>query len=84
MSYFKCSKCGKEKFFISNYEILGNWVGKISSDKDSRSDLTPQPDLCGYMATSAVCTNCSHIINVFNEDLNGLIEHLQKISIVEK
>lgn len=84
MSYFKCPKCGKEEFFITTYEILGNWLGKVAISENTKDELLGQPDLVGYMTTAAICNNCNHNISFFNEDLEGLIEHLQKISIVEK
>jgi predicted RNA-binding Zn-ribbon protein involved in translation (DUF1610 family) len=82
MLYFKCPNCGKDEFFITDYQILNTWLGKISVSDGVAHVLKSQSDLRGYTTITAVCNSCHHNISQFNESFTGFVEYLKKISVL--
>lgn len=81
--FYKCPNCGSVDFFISEYEILNNWIGKLGIN-GTTSELTVQPDLSGHSTAVAACQNCSYRVSQFNTGINGLIEYAQQASTTVK
>lgn len=73
--YFKCPKCDSEDFYIYEYQIFDNYIGKIGID--CMSELKQQPDLIGYTESKAICGKCQHSISIFNEGITALFDKLR-------
>jgi hypothetical protein len=81
--FYECPNCGSVDFYISEYEILNNWTGKLGIN-GTTSELNVQPDLSGYPTAVAACQHCNYQVSQFNTGINGLIEYVQQASVSPK